>query len=189
MPDESFPASDAPAIAARGTAIHPGLKTVPFQSARILLDLDVAFENVCARLAEAMGEMTTAAVNEIAAAAHSPDAFRAAIEPHLGPSGFTRFAVIDHGAWIGIFGHTGRLERWILGNPLIAETLIAHDRTSGLFAPIELLIDERGPTRTRITAVLPSTLIAVGPASAELKRIAEALDDRLRALIALAGRG
>ena len=32
--------------------------------------------------------------------------------------------------------------RWIFGNPLIAITMIRHDLTAGLFAPVEILVTE-----------------------------------------------
>ena len=57
---------------------------------------------------------------------------------------------------------TGGVVRWILGNPLIAITMIRHDITAGLFAPVEILVTEkeRGPGTT-ITYVRPSSLIFI----------------------------
>jgi uncharacterized protein (DUF302 family) len=52
------------------------------------------------------------------------------------------FAEIDHGGWLPKFGIKQRTVRWILGNPLYAVTMIRHDITAGLFAPVELLVTE-----------------------------------------------
>jgi uncharacterized protein (DUF302 family) len=93
------------------------------------------------------------------------------------------FAEIDHGAWIGRFGLNLASVRVILGNPLIAITMIRHDLTAGLFAPVELLVSERqGDRGSTLTYVKPSSLIAVN-SNAELLVAAEALDKKLANLI------
>lgn len=65
---------------------------------------------------------------------------RERVEPHVGPSGFMLFGVVDHGAWITKVGVPRKAIRVILGNPLIAITMLRHDVTAGLFAPVELLL-------------------------------------------------
>ncbi|RFU28561.1 hypothetical protein B7463_g7766, partial [Scytalidium lignicola] len=61
-----------------------------------------------------------------------------------GPAGFMQFHEFDHGRWIKLFdvGQGLRLKRVILGNPLIAITMLRHDSNAGLCVPIELLIRE-----------------------------------------------
>lgn len=68
------------------------------------------------------------------------DSFRAQDLPHAGPSGFMLFALVEHGAWITKAGIDRKAIRAILGNPLIAITMLRHDVSAGLFAPVELLI-------------------------------------------------
>ena len=67
--------------------------------------------------------------------------------------------------------------RWIIGNPLIAITMIRHDITAGLFAPVELLVtenkDRKGAT---VTYVRPSTLMVIDD-NPPLLAAAEALDE------------
>src|SRR5262249_20869 len=46
----------------------------------------------------------------------------------VGKSGFMPFHDIDHGGWLPRFGINRRTVRWILGNPLIAITMIRLDR-------------------------------------------------------------
>jgi hypothetical protein len=72
------------------------------------------------------------------------------------------FHEIDHGGWLPRFGINRRVVRWILGNPLIAITMICHDIRAGLFAPPEVPVTEkdRGPGTT-ITYVRPSSLIFI----------------------------
>ena len=71
-----------------------------------------------------------------------------------------------------------RMVRWIFGNPLIAITMIRHDLTAGLFAPVEILVTEAEDGRgTTITYVRPSSLMVIGnnpplmQAAAELQSI------------------
>jgi uncharacterized protein (DUF302 family) len=65
------------------------------------------------------------------------------------------FYEIDHGGWLSKFGIHRRMMRWIFGNPLIAITVIRHDLTAGLFAPVEILVTEAedglGTTITYVT--------------------------------------
>ncbi|MBB5330293.1 DUF302 domain-containing protein [Tunturiibacter gelidoferens] len=40
------------------------------------------------------------------------------------------------------FGINRKVLRWVFGNPIIAYTMIRHDITAALFAPVELLLYE-----------------------------------------------
>jgi uncharacterized protein (DUF302 family) len=93
------------------------------------------------------------------------------------------FLELDHGAWIGKFGIKRKIVRWILGNPLIAITMIRHDITAGLLVPVELLLVENESGQgSSITYILPSSLMATG--EAELTKAAKALDAKLEELVA-----
>jgi hypothetical protein len=71
--------------------------------------------------------------------------------------------------------------RVILGNPLIAITMLRHDVSAGLFAPVEFLLVEEGEGRSSLTYVKPSSLMVVEP-NPELRSAAEELDAKLAAL-------
>jgi isoquinoline 1-oxidoreductase subunit beta len=69
-----------------------------------------------------------------------------------------------------------RSVRWILGNPLIAITMLRHDITAGLFAPVEILVTEKeGEAGTTVTYVRPSSLM-VTEENLPLHKAAKALD-------------
>ena len=106
----------------------------------------------------------------------------------VGESGFMLFYEIYHGGWLPRFGINWRTVRWILGNPLIAITMIRLDITAGLFAPVEVLVTEKesGPGTT-ITYVRPSSLIVIEE-NPPLREAAKALDEKFDALIAKATR-
>jgi uncharacterized protein (DUF302 family) len=93
------------------------------------------------------------------------------------------FGLIDHGAWITKAGIGRKVLRVILGNPLIAITMLRHDVEAGLFAPVELLIADEGEGRSSLTYVKPSSLMVVVP-NPELLSAAEQLDAKLAALAA-----
>ena len=163
-----------------------GFAIEPFEGEKLHRTVAASFDTVVARLSAELGRLSADEVNVLAAEAADHAAFGSAVQARLGSSGFVVLGVIDHGTWLRLFGHEGRLERLFVGNPLIAETMIAEDRVAGLFAPVELLIDEMGPAQTRITLVRPSTLIGRGHSEA-LDRITAMLDAKLLALIGHAG--
>src|SRR5262249_36017840 len=76
-----------------------------------------------------------------------------------------------------------KLARWILGNPVIAITMIRHDLEAALFAPVELLLVE-DENREGVTVVydLPSSLM-VTRENPPLLEAAAALDAKLEDLV------
>ena len=155
-----------------------------FHGIRVAVNTPTPYDQVIARLRDLMGK---AAVGEIIAVAREPigetEFMDLVTNRFVGESGFTLFAEIDHGAWIQKFGIRRRSVRWILGNPLIAITMIRHDITAGLFAPIELLITEHERAAgTNVTYLRPSSVIVIeynGP----LRDAAEALDSKVWSLV------
>jgi uncharacterized protein (DUF302 family) len=161
--------------------------TTPFRGVRIQADTPVGYDEVLHRLRELMG---TTSLPEIAALAKQPLSqaeYTQEIERRfVGPSGFMLFAEIDHGGWLPKFGIDRRTVRWILGNPLIAITMIRHDITAGLFAPVEILVTEgEGRRGTTITYVRPSSLMVIVENPALLDA-ATLLDAKLDALVSSA---
>ena len=72
----------------------------------------------------------------------------------------------------------------IPGNPLIAITMIRHDLTAGLFAPVEILVTEHEKEQgTNVVYVLPSSFIPIED-NPPLRIAAEVFDAKLAALVA-----
>ena len=124
--------------------------------------------------------------------------FIAAVERVLGPHGFMEFYLVNHGSWLPIYapptamskvdGQPLQAKRYVLGNPLIAITMIEHDLDAGLFAPVELVVvddaESEGGKGCKIVYMLPSGLVAgYEGASKKLKEAAEKLDEKLEAFI------
>ncbi|TGO86733.1 hypothetical protein BPOR_0280g00020 [Botrytis porri] len=107
------------------------------------------------------------------------------------------FGEFDHGSWLSLFDINSNpqlgVKRIILGNPLIAITMLSQSTKSldaGLFVPVEILVrqlsDEEG---TEIMWQVPSTLIAaLNRGYNELLNAAHVLDRKLEGLIAFIGR-
>jgi uncharacterized protein (DUF302 family) len=111
------------------------------------------------------------------------ETFTKVVESQLGDSGFMLFLELDHGSWLPLYGIQRKLVRWILGNPLLAITMMKHDLTAGLFAPVELLLmEQEGGEGSMILYDLPSSLMVVreNPALLEAALI---LDAKLEALV------
>jgi len=103
------------------------------------------------------------------------------VQDHVGPHGFMLFASFDHGGWIKKAGIDRQVLRVIVGNPLIAITMLRHDVTAGLFAPVELLLLEEAEGRSSLTYVKPSSLMVIAP-NEPLLTAAQRLDEKLEAL-------
>ncbi len=157
----------------------------PFQGIRIEVDTSVPFDEVLRRLRGLMGDASVPAIVTLAKEARTQAEYvRKVEERFVGESGFMLFHEIDHGGWLPKFGINRRTVRWILGNPLIAITMIRHDIKAGLFAPVEVLVTERenGPGTT-IAYVRPSSLMVIEE-NPPLREAAKVLDEKLDALIA-----
>ena len=160
------------------------VKPMPFTGVRIEVSTSVGFDEVLARLRASMGRVNAAEIVRLAQTDISEaDFVRTVTEKYEGESGFMLFAEIDHGGWLPKFGIERRTMRWILGNPLIAVTMIRHDITAGLFAPVEILVTEAGDGQgTTITYLRPSSLMVIGN-NPPLRAAASLLDAKFDALI------
>lgn len=150
-----------------------------FDGIRVRYPSTKGYDELVSALLADIGEKPVP-IGEFGASTDTWESYRAKVEPHVGPSGFMLFGLLDHGAWITKTGLERKVLRVILGNPLIAITMLRHDVTAGLFAPVEVLLLDEGESSS-LTYVRPSSLMVVEP-NRELLRAAEALDAKLAAL-------
>jgi uncharacterized protein (DUF302 family) len=151
-----------------------------FDGIRVRYDAAKSYDELLAALLADIGEKPVL-LNEIATPSDDWRSLREKAEARTGPSGFMLFGLLDHGAWITKAGIERKAMRVVLGNPLIAITMLRHDVTAGLFAPVELLLLDEGESRSSLTYVKPSSLMVVEP-NPELLSAAEGLDTKLAAL-------
>jgi len=159
----------------------------PFNGVRIDVATSIGFDEVLTRLRAQMGRVSTSEIVTLAQTDITEAEFvRTVQERFEGESGFMLFAEIDHGGWLPKFRIHRRTVRWILGNPLIAVTMIRHDITAGLFAPVEILVTEAEDGQgTTVTYVRPSSLMVIAE-NPPLLAMATLLDAKFDALIAKA---
>jgi uncharacterized protein (DUF302 family) len=155
---------------------------IPFTGVRLRFDSNKSFDEVLSALLADVGDKPLL-LNEVVANSESWDSFSKEIESRVGPSDFVLFATIDHGAWIKKVGIRRKVVRLIIGNPTIAITMMRHDLTAGLFAPVELILIEEDDGRSSLTYIRPSSLMVVEPNDA-LLAAARQLDAKLQAFAA-----
>jgi uncharacterized protein (DUF302 family) len=151
-----------------------------FDGVRVRYDSAKSYDELVAALLADIGE-TPVSLDDLAKAAGSWESYQQRVEPLVGPSGFMLFHMFDHGAWITKAGIDRKVLRVVLGNPLIAITMLRHDVTAGLFAPVEVLLVEEGEGQSSLTYVKPSSLMVVEH-NPELLSAAVELDAKLAAL-------
>ncbi|MFZ5680219.1 MAG: DUF302 domain-containing protein [Pseudomonadota bacterium] len=130
-------------------------------------------------------ESATGSVEEgfekVAANARTPQDFERIFKAREGSSGFMRFLSINHGDWQGYFGTPRKALLSVIGNPLIATTMMRHELAVGLNVPVRLFIYEADDGKTRVTYDLPSTLMS-GLENPQVHEAALKLDAKLVAL-------
>lgn len=152
-----------------------------FQGVRVRYESGKRYDELVAALLADIGDKPVP-IDEFPKVFDTWESYQRKVETYVGPSGFMLFGMFDHGAWISKAGIDRKALRIILGNPLIAITMIRHDVTAGLFAPVEVLILDE-PDGSSLTYVKPSSLMVVDD-NPELLAAAAELDAKLAALAA-----
>jgi uncharacterized protein (DUF302 family) len=152
-----------------------------FDGVRIRIDSDKTYEQAVAALLSEIGDYPEPITDLPAAFFHDWGSFAEEITRHLGSSEFMLMHLIDHGEWLETAGINRKALRAILGNPLISITMLRHDLTAALFAPVELLVLEEDHNRSSLTYIKPSSLMVVDD-NPPLRAAALVLDEKLAAL-------
>jgi uncharacterized protein (DUF302 family) len=143
-----------------------------FTGVRVRVDTALTVDQIARRLRDRMGRADLVQLGVLARETATAEEFSREVEARfVGESGFMLFAELDHGSWLSRFGVRRQVLRWILGNPLIAITMLRHDVTAGLFAPVEILLTDRPPEEgSTVTYLKPSSLMGGNPAVLEAAR-------------------
>ena len=150
-------------------------REIPFNGVRLRFDSNKSFDEVVKTLLADVGEKPLM-IDELPAKFDSWESYKAEVESQVGPSGFILFAAMNHGAWIKKVNIRKKVLRVVIGNPLLAITMLRHDLTAGLFAPAELILIEEDHVR-------PSSLMVI-ETNEPLLAAAKELDAKLHALAA-----
>ncbi|TVY17034.1 hypothetical protein LARI1_G003959, partial [Lachnellula arida] len=173
------------------TTMTSQIQTETFTGTRLTLTSPSSFNTTLSNLYSEIGTPDTRAWPSIAASIASyseasKEKFIAQVEKTVGSKGFMIFMEINHSAWLPLYGVGSglQLKRIILGNPLIAITMLEHDLKAGLAVPVELHVRElENGKGTEVSWQVPSTLVCGGNRDAELVEAARVLDGKLEELI------
>jgi hypothetical protein len=156
----------------------------PFEAKRVRVESTRSLEEVLLNLRNVVGTTIIPQENiQEAGSALTREQFEHVIGSQVGESGFTLFFEMNYGQWLPLFGIERKVVRWILGNPLLAITMIQHDIIASLFAPVELLLVENAPGNgSTVIYDLPSSLMVIEP-NAALETAAKELDRKLMMLV------
>ncbi len=91
----------------------------------------------------------------------------------------------DHGTWMVRAGKGATIRSYIIGNPLVAKTMITHDPGVGLNVPVRVVIFQTATGEVRLAYDLPSSLMS-RLNNDDVSAAAIKLDAKLRALVELA---
>jgi uncharacterized protein (DUF302 family) len=113
---------------------------------RFTLTTFKAFDEVIAGVNVAIGHPDMAEFGRSTHQARSFAELKSAVEKGLGTVGLMLFMQLDHGAILR--KETGRetpkMIRFVIGNPLIMKEMAKHVPDAGSYAPVTVLVDERG---------------------------------------------
>ncbi|MFI5615156.1 DUF302 domain-containing protein [Amycolatopsis sp. NPDC051903] len=139
---------------------------------------DKTYEEVVAAFDAVLGDVEYGRFTEILKAAETREEWERAVTEVLGTSGMLRFFTVDHGKWMGFYGHAVKAKKYVYGNPLIAETMMRHDTRFGQQAPNRLQVYEDADGHARVSYDLPSSIFGfIG--NEELTRTAYGLDAKV----------
>ncbi|CAB3751663.1 DUF302 domain-containing protein [Paraburkholderia solisilvae] len=140
-----------------------------------------SFDEVVNAFESLVGSAEIDGLSSMAERATDKADFEKRVTATLGSSGLTRFITFDHGQWAALEGHPHKMRMYVIGNPLIAITMIRHDIGAGLDVPVRVAIYETTNGETRFMYNKPSTLMS-GLKNAALHEAALKLDAKLLAL-------
>src|SRR5258705_616063 len=141
-----------------------------------------SFEEVVNAFESAVGSVEDTGFAVLVASTKSAEEFESQVKSRESTSGFMRFLIVDHGAWMTRVGLKAKARMYTIGNPLIARTMLEHDIAAGLNVPVRLMIYEDAASRTtRLAYDLPSSLMS-GLQNEKVSLAAKNLDAKLIAL-------
>ena len=157
-------------------------REIPFNGVRLRFESEKRFDELVSALLADVGKKPLM-IDELPAKFESWESYKAEVESHVGSSGFILFALLNHGAWLKKVQIRKKVLRVVIGNPLLAITMLRHDLTAGLFAPVELILIEEDDDQSSLTYVRPSSLMVVDT-NEPLLAAAKELDAKLHLLAA-----
>ena len=112
----------------------------------------------------------------------SPAEMKAVLEKALGPSGFMEFIRFDPGKIVAKERTTSaRIQRFVIGNPLIMKEMVKHVPDAASYAPVTILVVEEANSVRLSYDTMASLIYPYG--SAESSAVARDLDKKIESLL------
>jgi uncharacterized protein (DUF302 family) len=156
-------------------------QVIPFSSERVQWTIDQSFSTTLARLKSTV---------------QSPSSLRMALVAKFGGKtrlqkylnevandvGLMILGTVTHGRILGLLGGPAQSQLFLIGNPLVALTMMRVHPEAGVYAPLRVMFSSADSNRTTITYDRPSKVLAqwLEPVFAETGKM---LDSKMEALI------
>jgi uncharacterized protein (DUF302 family) len=122
------------------------VSTRRFEVERFSATTSMPFEAVVAALKDAVGRLDLVEFARASKRAGAFDELKEIVDRNLDRTGLMLFMELDHGAVLR--KETGRttpnIVRLVIGNPLVMKEMAKHVPEAGSYAPVTVLVDERG---------------------------------------------
>ena len=158
--------------------------TQPFEAKRVQCESTRSYDEVLQNFQHLVDTTDHSAVLQgFSESVRTREDYEKVVRSQVGESGFMLFFSLDYGKWLKFFGIQRRVMRLILGNPLIAITMMRYDLTAALFAPVEMVVVENeSGDGSMVIYDVPSSLMRIENNPAMLEA-AHALDSKLQTLV------
>jgi hypothetical protein len=151
---------------------------------RFVIDTDEKFEDVHGRFETLVPTIDFAKLTELAETGDLARVQQYAAEQ--APHGFVNFWTFDPTPVMRLSGHRTRAITYMVGNPVIVETMFRHDPGVMLYAPLRTEIYEDTAGRVHLSIDQPSGKF-VSFADPRIGKVGALLDDKLAGLLNLMG--
>src|SRR3954469_210559 len=161
------------------------VSTRRFEIERFSATTSMPFDAVVAALKDAVGRLDLVEFAKSSKHAGTFGELKAVIERNLGKTGLMLFMELDHGAILrketGLT--TPKMVRLVIGNPLVMKKMAKHVPEAGSYAPVTVLVDERGDGVHLSYDRMASLLAPYG--NMEAIAVARDLDSKIESLLLL----
>lgn len=152
---------------------------------RIEIATGMAFDEFVAAFEKAAPSFDRRTVERIVATGGDWDDVRTAVAENA-PNELMVYAKIDAAGLFGLAGHRTQAIEYLVGNHVIAETMLRHDPKALLYAPLRMLVYSNGDGHAVFTMERPST--ALGSLGiAEVTKVGASLDRKVVNLLRIVG--
>jgi uncharacterized protein (DUF302 family) len=169
--------TDATAAPQAATAQAVTTTTVPV--AHRSMAIDAAFERFTSALEQILGHFPSGVQQDII---KSPQLAEQRLKAAEGAQGLMIFSVFDHGAALNMLNARRNAKQYLIGNPLTAIQMTQHDIRAALYAPLRVLVYERGDRRTIVEYDQPSSQFGQF-AQTDVTQVARTLDEKLERVL------